>query len=116
MLQKREEALNEIKKLSSLNSTQRTNNDENQICKKDSGILNETFQINQMQISQEAKYIKLLKKDLEVLYKEFLKLIPDNVDQNKALFTSFINYERKLNESVNKAQDLMDYIEDLNNN
>jgi hypothetical protein len=59
----------------------------------------------------EANYLTLLKKELEGLYRDFIPLMP--WDGEKKQQASFIKLERKMNDCIQKAQDLIDSIEDM---
>lgn len=59
----------------------------------------------------EGNYLTLIKKELEGLYRDFIPLMP--WDAEKKQQASFIKLERKMNDCIQKAQDLIDSIEDM---
>ena len=59
----------------------------------------------------EGNYLCILKKELEGLYRDFIPLMPWDADKKQQ--TSFIKLERKMNDCIQKAQDLIDTIEDM---
>lgn len=62
-------------------------------------------------ISLEVNYLSMIKKDLEGLYRDFIPLIPWDKEKNQQF--SFIKVERKLNDCIQKAQDFIDTLEDM---
>lgn len=62
-------------------------------------------------IGLEGNYLSMIKKDLEGLYRDFIPLIP--WDKEKKQQFSFIKLERKMNDCIQKAQDLIDSLEDM---
>lgn len=62
-------------------------------------------------ITLEGNYLCILKKDLENLYRDFIPLIPWDIEKKQQ--ASFIKLERKMNDCIQKAQDLIDTIEDM---
>ena len=57
------------------------------------------------------KSLRVLKKEMEKLYKELLNCMSIDLTQNKI----FLKFERQINESVRKLQELVDFLEDLEN-
>lgn len=59
----------------------------------------------------EGNYLCLIKKELEGLYKDFIPLMPWDAEKKQQVL--FIKLERKMNDCIQKAQDLIDTIEDI---
>ena len=64
------------------------------------------------QKNQEFSSLMILKKDLESLYRDFIQLMPFDASKDKQ--QPFIRLEKKMNDSIKKTQDCLDYLEDAN--
>lgn len=72
-----------------------------------SNLTNKSFN----KIVIEGNYLTMIKKELEGLYRDFIPLMP--WDAEKKQQASFIKLERKMNDCIQKAQDLIDSLEDM---
>lgn len=59
----------------------------------------------------EANFLNMLKKDLEILYRDFIPLMPFDKDKKQQI--PFIMMEKKMNDCIQKTQDMIDSIEDM---
>ena len=59
----------------------------------------------------EANFLNMLKKDLEILYRDFIPLMPFEKDKKHQI--PFIMMEKKMNDCIQKTQDMIDSIEDM---
>lgn len=61
---------------------------------------------------QEAKFLSLTKKELEIVYREMLeKLLP--LAQDGEICKVFVKIEKKLNDAIRRAQDHIDTLQDM---
>jgi len=59
----------------------------------------------------EGNYLTIIKKDIEGLYRDFIPLMPWEAEKKQQAL--FIRLEKKMNDCIQKAQDLIDTIEDM---
>lgn len=59
----------------------------------------------------EGNFLNMLKKDLEILYRDFIPLMPFDKDKKQQI--PFIKMEKKMNDCIQKTQDMIDSIEDM---